>query len=95
MTEEELVVNIENIDIELKNAKLALAAAKRAAVDAESIYIEMKLKKERLVEELRVCRATKVNRELTHQEKDVERFKKALPELLLKDKWIVIPKKGE
>ena len=95
MTEEELVVNIENIDIELKNAKLALAAAKRAAVDAESIYIEIKLKKERLVEELRVCRAAKVNRELTHQEKDVERFKKALPELLLKDKWIVIPKKGE
>lgn len=87
MSESDLLSKIAAVDIELHNATLAVAAAKRRVTDAETAYLEAKLAKERLVEELRMHRLETVDVELTHRELDIARFKEALPELLKNDKW--------
>lgn len=87
MTEAELLKLIAAADVELHNATLAVSAAKRMHVDAETLYLETKLAKERLVEELRVHRLTTVDYEMDHREKDIARFKEALPDILNNDKW--------
>lgn len=87
MKEDELLKLIAAADVELHNANLAVSAAKRKVTDAETLYLESKLAKERLIEKLRVHRMQTVDVELTHREHDIARFKEALPELLKNDKW--------
>lgn len=87
MTESELLELIAAADIELHNATLAVCTAKRKVTDAETMYLESKLAKERLVEQLRVKRLRSIDVELSHREKDIARFKEALPNLLKNDKW--------
>ena len=95
MTEADLLNKIAELDIELINAKLVHVNAKRTAMHAETIFIECKIAKERAVEELRVYRNTTVDYEPTHQEKDIARFKAALPNLLKNDKWVEFKKNGD
>ena len=90
MTEADLLEKIAALDIELMNAKLVHVDAKRAVMHAETVFIEVKIAKERAIEELRVYRAAAVDYEPTHQEKDIARFKKALPDLLKNDKWVKV-----
>lgn len=87
MTEEELLNKIAAIDIELHNAALSVANAKRMHMHAETKFIEAKLTKERLTEELRALKLASVDEELTYREKDIARFKEALPDILKNDKW--------
>ena len=87
MTEEELLNKIKEADVELHNATLAVSNAKRAHTHAETAYLEAKLCKDRLLEELRVYRITTVDYEMDYREKDIARFKKVLPDLLKNDKW--------
>lgn len=87
MSEHDLLLKIGEADVELHNATLALALAKRKVTYAETRFLESKLAKERLVEKLRVFRLQMVDVEITHREQDIARFKEALPELLKNDKW--------
>lgn len=87
MKEAELLGLIAAADIELHNATLAVSKAKRAHTDAETLYLETKLAKERLCEDLRVLRMTRVDYEMDHREKGIARFKEALPDILKNDKW--------
>lgn len=87
MTEVELLKLIADADVELHNATLAVSKAKRDHTNAETLYLETKLAKERLLEQLRIYRLTTVDYELSHREKDIARFKEALPDLLKNDKW--------
>jgi t-SNARE complex subunit (syntaxin) len=87
MTEDDLLRLIAVAEVELHNAALAVSSAKRAHTHAETSYLEAKLCKDRLLEELRVYRITTVDYEMDYREKDIARFKKALPDILKNDKW--------
>lgn len=82
LTQEEILKLIAASEIEQKDARTRVAALKRELLDAETNLISCNLNTERLIEELRVCRNTTVCCELTEREKDIERFRLALPELL-------------
>lgn len=87
-TEDELLQKLKEVEVELLNARAALADAKRRVIDSESTLIEVKLQQERLREELRIHRNETVNEEITERDKDIERFKQVLPSILENDKWI-------
>lgn len=82
LTQEELLQKIKEAAVEQKDARNQLAALKRQCLDAETHLIHCNLNYERLVEDLRVCRNTTVSYELTEREKDIERFRQVLPDLI-------------
>lgn len=82
LTQEELLQKIKEAVVEQKAARNAVTTLKRQLLDAESQVIFCNLTHERLVEDLRVCRNTTVSYELTEREKDIERFRQVLPDLL-------------
>lgn len=83
-SEEQLLILIKELEIEQHNARLKMASAKRQAMEAETILIEHTLHKENIIEQLRVMRVKAVDRSLSHEDKDLERFKLAHLELLKK-----------
>lgn len=87
MSESDILDKIKAADVELHNATLNVSSAKRNLMNAETAYLEAKLAKERLVEELREYRLQKVDEELTYRDIDIARFKEVLPDLLKNDKW--------
>jgi len=84
MNEKELLQEIAVAEQEYQDAKKALAEAKRKWVDAETEVIHAKLKKERLVEELRINRNTVPPETpvMEQRELDIERFRQDHPELV-------------
>jgi hypothetical protein len=84
--EEILVQKIKEAEEARELARIKVSKLKLEVCKADSEFIECSLIKERLVEELRTFRLRKVDTELTHAEKDMERFKKIHPELLKKFK---------
>lgn len=58
--EKELVEAIQQADKDKDKSRSIMGKLKKAWVEAESNFIEAKIRKERLVEELRVYRATHV-----------------------------------
>lgn len=87
-TEEELLKEIAENDYELKQARGQVADYKEKLLNAETQLITLKLKDERLREKLRVHRATtpQPNEQKLAEEKEIERFRQRLPELLEKIK---------
>jgi hypothetical protein len=84
--EEMLIQKIEEVEVERVNARLRIAKAKREALDAESDLIEHSINKDRLIEQLRVVRITTVDYSKTKEEKDIDRLRSIMPELLKKIK---------
>ena len=82
--EEILIHKIEEVEVERVNARLRIAKAKQEAVDAESDLIEHSINKDRLIEQLRVVRITTVDYSKTKEEKDLDRLRSIMPELLKK-----------
>ena len=82
--EEMLIQKIEEVEVERVNARLRIAKAKREALDAESDLIEHSINKDRLIEQLRVVRITTVDYSKTKEEKDLDRLRSIMPELLKK-----------
>lgn len=60
MSEQELVKKIVDAQVHMNLAQIALRDAKKKCMEAESLLIEAKLKKERLEEELRMFKARQV-----------------------------------
>lgn len=85
--EVDLLKKLAEVDIELRDARNSLSDSKRRVTEAETKVIAIKLSKDRLMEEIRVFRNQTVSEELTEREKDIARFKEALPSLLENDKW--------
>lgn len=80
--EQKILQKIDATEVEQKDVRNRVVTLKRNLLDAESELIACNIRKERLVEELRVLRAVSVSHELTDREQDIERFKLVLPELL-------------
>jgi len=84
--EEMLIQKIEEVEVERVNARLRIAKAKREALDAESDLIEHSINKDRLIEQLRVVRISTVDYSKTKEEKDLDRLRSIMPDLLKKIK---------
>jgi hypothetical protein len=82
--EQMLLEKIKEAEVEQVSARMRIVELKRNIMDAETNLIECNLHQERLVEELRVLRLRTVNREQTPEQKEIERFRLVLPELLKK-----------
>jgi hypothetical protein len=84
VTQEEILKQIEDVEIDRRDAAKQMAFHKKAAMEAESRLIEANLIKEKLKEQLRVLRHRTISVELTLREQDIAEFKAKLPELMKK-----------
>lgn len=82
ITEQDILNQIKEIEVEQKEARGLVTFHKRAAIDAETRLIAANLKAESLKEQLRVHRITTPRHEETDQDRDLIRFRSKLPELL-------------
>jgi hypothetical protein len=80
--EEMLIQKIADMEVEQELARVKVSQLKLEVCKADSVFIECSIKKERLIEELRMFRLRAVDKELSHVEKDTERLKLIMPELL-------------
>lgn len=85
-TEQELLEMIEESNYALNEARNKIKSLTKEILDTETDLIGLKIDKERLVEQLRKLRLRTVDRSMTDREVDIDRFKKALPGILDKDK---------
>ena len=81
MTEQELMEDLKNADLSWKNAKIKLSRANKVVTDIESDMVEIKLRKDNLIEALRVFRLRSPIQPLTLHELEIERFRKNNPEI--------------
>jgi hypothetical protein len=83
-TEKELLQELEVAAREVQEARLAVKIAKRAALDAETQFINAKLTQERIQERYRIFKnqQVRVSQETVDDDKELERFRQLLPELL-------------
>lgn len=81
MTDEELLKQLDNADYEYQDAKRKLARLKKECIDAETILINCKLHKDRVVEALRVHMATTPRPEKSLQDLEIERFREMYPDI--------------
>lgn len=81
-SKEEILAKIAASEVEQKDARSRVSALKRELLDAETHLIHCSLTNEKLVEELRVHNNTTVTYEPSERDKDIERFRLVLPELL-------------
>jgi hypothetical protein len=84
MDEKKILEEMAKVEEEYKLAKAKLSKAKRDVLDAETVLINAKIRKERLAEALRVNRSTVPSAipELTLRDQDIEEFRKRNPELV-------------
>lgn len=82
MTDEELLKQLDDADYEYQEAKRKLARLKKEYVDAETVLINCKLHKDRVVEALRVHMATTPRHEKSLQDLEIDRFRETYPELV-------------
>ena len=87
-SEQDILKKMAEAEKELDNTKRLLAEAKRRWTDAETGVIEAKLHLDRVKEELRVHHLVTPKHEPTYDEKEIERFRQAYPEIcqLAKDR---------
>lgn len=85
-TEDEFETELAIVAREVAEARLQLKLTKRAAVDAETVFIGAKLKQERLQESFRMFKNQRVrpSEDKILQDAESDRFNEALPELLKK-----------
>ena len=83
-TEQEILQAIEDNNQLREKAKRQMETHKRALLDAESLLIECNITRDRLKEQLRVCKARTVSYAMTDREKDIEAFKSRQEELYKK-----------
>jgi hypothetical protein len=84
LIEETFLKQIEDVLTERKAIKIKITQLKMEAFNAESDLIACNLKHERLIEGLRVHKATSVDRSLSPKDIELNRFRGVLPELLKK-----------
>lgn len=84
ITEQEILDQIKETEVEQKEARSLVTFHKKAAIDAESQLIAANLKAERLKEQLRVFLLKYPHKEETHEEKELREFRIRLPEILKK-----------
>jgi len=85
-TEEELLRELEVAAREVQDARLAVKTTKRAALDAETQFINAKLNQERIQERYRIFKnqQVRVSDDSSENDRELERFRLILPELLKK-----------
>ena len=82
--EEMLIQKIKDMEVAQELARVKVSQLKLEVCKADSVFIECSIAKERLIEELRTLCLRTVDREPSHSEKDIERLKLVMPELLKK-----------
>lgn len=81
-SEEEILKQIKEIEVERSGARTQVAYHKKAVVDSESRLISANLTIEKLQEELRRCRLASPIQPPTIRELDIAEFRKKVPELM-------------
>ena len=81
MTEAELLQQLSEVDFDWQKAKRELARAKKLWTDIETNLIELKLRKESIMENLRVFNNTSPIQPPSLRELEIERFRKNNPEI--------------
>lgn len=84
MLEKELLLKIEENAIELAAARRVVSKLKSELVHAETDVVSLKINEDKYKEQLRVLQARTIKYELSDKDKDIERFKQALPEIMEK-----------
>lgn len=82
MTDEELLKQLDDAEFEYQEAKKNLARLNKEYINAETVLINCKLHKERVVETLRVHMATTPRHEKSLQDLEVDRFRETHPEIV-------------
>lgn len=85
-TPEELLQELEGFNIATQELRNTFNQLKKHLINVESELIEVALKRERLVEQLRVLRNSTVSVEITERQNEIEKFRRVLPELMEKIK---------
>ena len=83
--EEDLINQIDELDKEIKECRSQTSEFKRKLADAETNLIGAKIKKSRLVEELRLFKAREISVEISEYDLEIQRFREKFPELCKKD----------
>ena len=84
MTEEEFNSEIAKCDEDISIARAKMISHKKKFYECESELLTAKLKKEELIDNLRIMKAADINQPPTYRELDIERFKEVLPSILEK-----------
>lgn len=84
MTEQELLTQLSEIELHLKDCRLTVSALKEKLTAADTLMIGIKLKRDQLQETLRRFRNASYQPEPDHRAADDARFLTELPELLKK-----------
>ncbi len=82
MSDQELLQQLDDADYEYQEAKRKLARLKKECMDAETVLINCKIHKEKVVEALRVHMNTTPRLEKSLQDLEIERFRETHPELV-------------
>lgn len=81
-SEEEILKQIKEAEVERSGARTQVSYHKKAVVDSESRLIAANLNIEKLQEELRRCRLASPIQPPTTRELDIAEFRKKVPELM-------------
>jgi len=81
MTEQELLEQLAEVDLDWQFAKKKLVDARKPLIEIEDEIIELKIKKDSLTEKLRVFKATDKVQPLSIKELEIQRFRKENPEV--------------
>lgn len=81
---EELLQELDALNSTAQDLRHSLSQLKKYVIDVESRLIETTLKRERVIEQLRVLRNSTVSTEITERQNDIDRFRRILPDLMKK-----------
>jgi hypothetical protein len=84
MTEQELEQQIADANVAYQEASKKLSDAKRAMVETESLVIEIKIRREKLQDQLRAMRYANANQPPTERELEIEGFRGRMAEAMKK-----------
>ena len=80
-TEDKILQELEEVELDLKDAKRKLAVVKKLWMNEETKIIDLKLHKDNLIEALRVFKNISPIQPLSIRDLEIERFRKDNPEV--------------
>lgn len=85
-TPEELLQDLAALNESAQDLRDNLSLLKKHLTEVESQLIATNLKRERIIEQLRVLRNSTVSLEITERQNEIERFRQILPDLMARIK---------
>lgn len=85
-TPEELLQDLSALNDSAQDLRNGLSLLKKQMTDVESQLIANGLKRERIIEQLRVLRNSTVSLEISERQNEIERFRQILPDLMARIK---------